>query len=191
MKQQDVLRHHCWAWDWTVRHSDPFENSLEHGLLALACSYVSRACLASLLAGVYGCGKLKAIATLLQPGAVFADDGQRFAVAIDAIRNSGMQVINHRNQAKGSISYDDLLDGRPEDTESHRASLTGDHVVKYLFTSGSTGSPKAVINTNQMICAMQAMVRDCYRYVTHTPPVVLDGAPWNHTAAGNKVSNLR
>ena len=37
---------------------------------------------------------------------------------------------------------------------------------------------------------MQAMVRDCYRYVTHTPPVVLDWAPWNHTAAGNKVSNL-
>ena len=169
------------------------ENSLEHGLLALACSYVGIPYAPvspaySLVSTDHG--KLKAITTLLQPGAVFADDGQRFAVAIDAIRNSGMQVINHRNQAKGSISYDDLLDGRPEDTESHRASLTGDHVVKYLFTSGSTGSPKAVINTNQMICAMQAMVRDCYRYVTHTPPVVLDWAPWNHTAAGNKVSNL-
>ena len=63
-------------------------------------------------------------------------------------------------------------------------------MVKYLFTSGSTGSPKAVINTNRMICAMEAMVRDCYRFVQHTPPVVLNWAPWNHTAAGNKVSYL-
>ncbi len=47
-----------------------------------------------------------------------------------------------------------------------------------------------MINTNGMICAMQAMVRDCYRFVTRTPPVVLDWAPWNHTAAGNKVSYL-
>ena len=96
-------------------------------------------------------GKLKAITTLLQPGAVFADDGQRFAVAIDAIRNSGMQVINHRNQAKGSISYDDLLDGRPEDTESHRASLDRRPRRQISVHIWLNRSPKAVINTNQMI----------------------------------------
>ena len=169
------------------------ENSLEHGLLALACTYVGIPYAPvspaySLVSTDHA--KLKAIANLLKPGAVFADDGQRFAVAIDAIRNDDMQTLNHRNKIEGSISFDDLLEGQPKDTEPHRASLTGEHVVKYLFTSGSTGSPKAVINTNRMICAMQAMVRDCYRYVTHTPPVVLDWAPWNHTAAGNKVSNL-
>lgn len=37
---------------------------------------------------------------------------------------------------------------------------------------------------------MQAMVRDCYRFVQETPPVILDWAPWNHTAAGNKVFYL-
>ena len=37
---------------------------------------------------------------------------------------------------------------------------------------------------------MQAMVRDCYRFLEHHPPVVLDWLPWNHTAAGNKVFYL-
>jgi len=73
---------------------------------------------------------------------------------------------------------------------SQRAGLTEDTVVKYLFTSGSTGSPKAVINTNGMICSMQEMVRDCYRFLNSEPPIVLDWAPWNHTAAGNKVFYL-
>lgn len=74
--------------------------------------------------------------------------------------------------------------------QKQRAGLSPDTVVKYLFTSGSTGSPKAVINTNRMICASQAMVQDCYRFLQETPPVVLDWAPWNHTASGNKVSYL-
>jgi feruloyl-CoA synthase len=80
-----------------------------------------------------------------------------------------------------------LLAGDPSGAEAARAALSDETVVKYLFTSGSTGSPKAVINTNRMICASQAMIRDCYRFVTRKPPVVLDWAPWNHTAAGNKV----
>ena len=37
---------------------------------------------------------------------------------------------------------------------------------------------------------MQAMVRDCYPYLTVEPPVVLDWMPWNHTAAGNKIFYL-
>jgi len=90
----------------------------------------------------------------------------------------------------GAKSFASLLDGEASSAESARASINSETVVKYLFTSGSTGSPKAVINTNGMICSMQAMVRDCYRFVTKVPPVVLDWAPWNHTAAGNKVSYL-
>ena len=74
--------------------------------------------------------------------------------------------------------------------DGRKLTLNPDTVVKYLFTSGSTGSPKAVINTNRMICSMQAMVRDCYRFLEHHPPVVLDWLPWNHTAAGNKVFYL-
>jgi feruloyl-CoA synthase len=169
------------------------ENSLEHALLGAACFYtgIPYAPLSpaySLVSRDHA--KLKDIAATLTPGAVFADDGAMFGPAFSAISAPGRQVICKTAPVDGAVLFDDLLSGDPVAGATARAALTGDTVVKYLFTSGSTGSPKAVINTNSMICAMQAMVRDCYRFLERQPPVVLDWAPWNHTAAGNKVSYL-
>jgi feruloyl-CoA synthase len=169
------------------------ENSLEHALLGAACFYVGIPYAPvspaySLVSKDHG--KLRGIASTLRPGAIFADDGQAFAPACAAIATEGRVVINSRNATEGAIEFDALLEADPEPAIRARAKVSPDTVVKYLFTSGSTGSPKAVINTNRMICAMQAMVRDCYRFLTKTPPVVLDWAPWNHTASGNKVSYL-
>lgn len=169
------------------------ENSLSQGLLSLACLYVGIPYAPvspaySLVSKDHG--KLKGIAALLRPGAVYADDGAAFAPACASIAAEGMQVINRQNLGDGAISFDSLRDGAVTLADDARRRINGDTVAKYLFTSGSTGSPKAVINTNAMICAMQAMVRDCYRFLVKAPPVVLDWAPWNHTAAGNKVSYL-
>ncbi len=169
------------------------ENSLEHALLGLAAIYVGvpyapLATAYSLVSEDHG--KIRDIATLLNPGAIFADDGAAYAKAVAAISAEGRAVINVRNVAAGALSFDALLDHHPAGADAARAALTPETVAKYLFTSGSTGSPKAVINTNAMICASQAMVRDCYRFLTDQPPVVLNWAPWNHTAAGNKVSYL-
>ncbi|MCR8827828.1 feruloyl-CoA synthase [Pseudosulfitobacter koreensis] len=169
------------------------ENSLEHALLGLAAVYVGvpyapLATAYSLVSEDHG--KIREIAALLNPGAVFADDGAAYARAVAAIAADGRAVINARDPAEGALSFDTLLDHAPDDADAARAALTPDTVAKYLFTSGSTGAPKAVINTNAMICSSQAMVRDCYRFLTDQPPVVLDWAPWNHTAAGNKVSYL-
>lgn len=169
------------------------ENSLEHALLGIACLYVGIPY--APVSPAYALvstdhGKLKGIAKTLNPGAIFADDGQAFAPACAAIAAAGCHVINLHNPVAGAIAYDGLLAADPAGADAARAALTGAVVAKYLFTSGSTGSPKAVINTNAMICAMQAMVRDCYRFLSDKPPVVLDWAPWNHTAAGNKVFYL-
>ncbi|MCC1493209.1 feruloyl-CoA synthase [Cognatishimia sp. F0-27] len=166
-------------------------NSLEHALLGAACFYVGIPYAPvspaySLLSKDHA--KLKDIAALLQPGAVFADDGEAFAPAVASIARPSMARISIEGQ--NTVRFGDLFEGNPEMGDAARAAVTGDTVVKYLFTSGSTGSPKAVINTNRMICSMQAMVRDCYRFLEKRPPVVLDWAPWNHTAAGNKVSYL-
>lgn len=169
------------------------ENSLEHALLGIACLYVGIPY--APVSPAYALvstdhGKLKGIAKTLKPGAIFADDGQAFAPACAAIAAAGCHVINMKNPVAGAVAYDSLLGADPAGADGARAALTGAVVAKYLFTSGSTGSPKAVINTNAMICAMQAMVRDCYRFLSDKPPVVLDWAPWNHTAAGNKVFYL-
>lgn len=166
-------------------------NSLEHGLLGLACFYVGIPYAPvspaySLVSKDHG--KLKDIAALLKPGAVYAEDSDQFAPAIASISSLQMGVIALRGAS--AVRFGDLLQGDGSAAERARAHVSSDTVVKYLFTSGSTGSPKAVINTNGMICANQAMVRDCYRFLEKRPPVVLDWAPWNHTAAGNKVSYL-
>lgn len=169
------------------------ENSLEHGILGAACFYVGIPYAPVSPAYALKSGdhaKLKDIVALLGPGAIFADDGTAFSPAIEAIAPQDCAIINVRNTMPGAIDYEMLLHGDAEGSVEARAQVSSATVVKYLFTSGSTGSPKAVINTNTMICAMQAMVRDCYRFLTHAPPVVLDWAPWNHTAAGNKVSYL-
>ncbi len=163
-------------------------NSLEHALLGAACFYVGIPYAPvspaySLVSTDHG--KLRGIAALLKPGAVYAADGAAFAAAIDAIRTPDLTVITEATE--GTTTFADLARTDPAPAVAARARIGPESVVKYLFTSGSTGSPKAVINTNAMICANQAMIRDSYRFLEKRPPVVLDWAPWNHTAAGNKV----
>ncbi len=169
------------------------ENSLEHALLGAACfctgiPYAPLSPAYSLISSDHA--KLKDIATTLQPGAIFGDDGAAFAPAFASIAADDRAVIVREGGTDDATTFTSLLKGDPKLAQAARGRLTGDTVVKYLFTSGSTGSPKAVINTNTMICAMQAMVRDCYRLYEKTPPVLLDWGPWNHTASGNKVSYL-
>ena len=166
-------------------------NSLEHGLLGVASFYVGIPYAPvspaySLVSKDHG--KLKDIAALLKPGAVYAEDGDRFATAIASISSPRMDVIALNGAS--TVQFNDLLQGDGQAAERARSEVSSETVVKYLFTSGSTGFPKAVINTNRMICTNQAMVRDCYRFLEKRPPVVLDWAPWNHTAAGNKVFYL-
>jgi feruloyl-CoA synthase len=54
-----------------------------------------------------------------------------------------------------------------------------------LFTSGSTGNPKAVINTQRMWCSNQEMICTALAYFRDEPPTIVDWAPWHHTAGGN------
>jgi feruloyl-CoA synthase len=57
--------------------------------------------------------------------------------------------------------------------------------VKFLFTSGSTKLPKAVINTQRMICSNQQQILQSMPTAFQSPPVLVDWLPWHHTAGGN------
>ncbi|WP_296445307.1 feruloyl-CoA synthase, partial [Rhodoferax sp. UBA5149] len=60
-----------------------------------------------------------------------------------------------------------------------------DTIAKFLFTSGSTKLPKAVINTHRMWCANQQQLRQSLAVLADEPPVLVDWLPWNHTFGGN------
>jgi len=152
-------------------------NDIEHGLLHLGAMYVGIPYAPispaySLLSTDFA--KLKAIFALLTPGLVYASDRAAFGKAV-AAACGGTEVIYHLPVAEPSRAVD----------EAHER-VAPDTIVKFLFTSGSTGAPKAVINTQRMWCANQAMVDRIFPFFRDEPPVLVDWAPWHHTAAGNK-----
>ena len=171
-------------------------NDIEHALLGLAAQYVGipYASISPAYAQVSGdYGKLKGIVDLLTPGLAFAADGKPFAPAIIAAVPPDVPIVTVVNPIAGrqGLSFAELAATPPtQAADAAHARVGPDTIAKFLFTSGSTGSPKAVINTQRMITANQEMVRDCFAYMRDEPPIVLDWAPWNHTAGGNKVFNM-
>jgi len=166
-------------------------NDIAHALLQLGALYagipyapVSPAY--SLLSADFG--KLRHVLRLLTPGLVFAADGAPFARAIEAALPPDAELVVERNAPAGrpATPFEALLAHPvgPEVDAAH-ARVGPETIAKFLFTSGSTGAPKAVINTQRMWCANQAMIRTMLAYFRDEPPVLVDWAPWHHTAAGN------
>lgn len=167
------------------------ENSLEHALLALGCLY----------AGVPYCSvspaystvsqdydKLRHVLATLTPGMVFAADAQRYAKAIAATVDAGTEVVLVQGELAGRAhtSFASLLATRPTPAIDAAMQATGpDTITKFLFTSGSTKLPKAVINTHGMWCANQQQMRQSMPVLAEEPPVLVDWLPWNHTFGGN------
>ncbi|CAN5252214.1 AMP-binding protein [soil metagenome] len=167
-------------------------NSIAHGLMALGAQYVGIPSAA--LAPAYssmpsGFGKLREVAAQITPGAVFADDVDACAAAI-AAAFPGLPRLGLAG-ADRARDWDDLINTPvTEAVDAANRSTGPDTVAKFLFTSGTTGSPKAVVQTQRMLCSNMEMVRDCYTFFEKEPPVLLDWAPWNHVASGNKVFNM-
>jgi feruloyl-CoA synthase len=166
-------------------------NSIDHALLAFGALYagipfcpVSPAY--SLISRDYG--KLGFVIKLLTPGLVFADDATKFADALSANVAADIEIVASRGDVPGRelTRLSDLL-ATPEHPglDSAHDAIGPDTTAKFLLTSGSTGSPKAVINTQRMICANQVMLRQTLAFLKDEPPVIVDWLPWNHTFGGN------
>lgn len=166
-------------------------NGIEHGLIALGAQIagipfapVSPAY--SLVSQDHA--KLKHIFGLLAPGLVFAADGTMFAKALRAVMRPGTDLVVARNPVDGfaCVMFDEMSRTSPgAKVDQARAAIDGDTVAKFLFTSGSTGMPKAVINTHRMIACNQVMIGSALAFLGDEPPVLVDWLPWNHTAGGN------
>jgi feruloyl-CoA synthase len=166
-------------------------NDLEHALLGLAAMYVGIPY--APISPAYSLvsrdhGRLRHIFSLLTPGLVFACDGQMYQTAIEAVVPADVEVIATRNpppNRKTSL-FADLLAAAPSAAvDAAHGGVGPDTIAKFLFTSGSTGMPKGVINTQRMWCSNQVMIRTLLAFFQDEPPVIVDWAPWHHTAGGN------
>ena len=171
-------------------------NSLEHALLTMAAMQVGAP--AAPVSPAYSLvsrdhAKLRHVFDLVRPGLVFVQDGPPFDRALAALDLSGVTVVHVERAPTGlaSIPWAFLVGTRPTDAVLARLATVGpDTVGKLLFTSGSTGMPKAVPNTQRMMCANLVMYLQCRpRDPSDPPPQLLDWLPWNHTMGGNALFN--
>ena len=166
------------------------ENSLEHAMLALGCMlagvpFVPTSPPYSLVSVDYD--KLKHVLKTVTPALVFAQD-ERYAKAITATMGNDIEVVMASGSVPGrtTTSFAQLCATAATPAVDQAMAATGpDTIVKFLFTSGSTKLPKAVINTNRMCCANQQQMTQSMPVLAEKPLVLVDWLPWNHTFGGN------
>jgi feruloyl-CoA synthase len=158
-------------------------NSIAHAQVALAALYVGipYAPISPALVS-NDSGALQRAIDLLTPGLVFVEDAERFAEAI-AVQDS-VEILAAADLA--------TLFATPETPalDAAHAAVGPDTIAKFMFTSGSTARPKAVITTHRMLCANQAMIASSLRFLRDEPPVLVDWLPWHHSFGGNQNFHL-
>jgi len=171
------------------------ENSIGHALLALAAMHVGIPVAPvspaySLMSRDFG--RLRAAIALLRPGLVYVEDPRRFMPALRAIDWQGAEWVSTVQTGEAGFTPLEQLASASEDGAVERAfrALRPDSIAKILLTSGSTGEPKGVINTQRMLCANQQQLLQIWPLLSREPPILCDWLPWNHTFGGNHNFNL-
>jgi feruloyl-CoA synthase len=166
-------------------------NSVDHALLSLAGMAVGApACPVSTAYSLISqdLGRLSYAFDLLTPGLVFAADGRAYGRALSTAKERGVEIVvgDESAEALGATPFSNLV-GRPISSAalSARAEVGPDSIAKFLLTSGSTGFPKAVTNTQRMLCSNQAMLGEALAFLKDEPPVLVDWLPWAHTFGSN------
>ena len=171
------------------------DNAIDHALLMLGALHVGVPVAPispaySLMSKDYA--KVKAIAGLLKPGLVYAADGAKFAGVLQAVDFGGAEIVLGATPPAGlkATAFSDLRQAPGAEVARAFAAVAPDTIAKFLFTSGSTGEPKGVINTQRMLCSNQQAIRQVWPFLAATPPVIVDWLPWNHTFGANHNFNM-
>jgi feruloyl-CoA synthase len=167
------------------------ENSIDCALMTLAAMWVGIP--ASPISPAYALkavefSKLSGVIGSLGPGALYVADGQRYGAAARGASPDGLQIISAGAPVAGRAT---ILLAELRKTEAGAAELaanaavTGETIAKIMFTSGSSGAPKAVIQPHRMLAANRQQNAQAYPFMLAAPPVMVDWLPWHHTFGGN------
>ncbi|MGH9759917.1 MAG: AMP-binding protein, partial [Blastocatellia bacterium] len=167
-------------------------NSINHALVALAAMHVGVPVAPispaySLMSQDFV--KLRSAFSLLEPEVVFAENAKQFAPAIDALCDYHFELVvaaGGEHLSKAALTLAELSEKEnPEAVDLAFRKVGPDTIAKFLLTSGSTGEPKAVVNTQRMLCSNQQSLTQAWPFLDEEPPVLVDWLPWNHTFGGN------
>lgn len=166
-------------------------NDLEHQWIGLAAMhigvpYAPVSPAYSLVSSDFA--NLKHIFGKLTPGLIFIHDARPFARAIEQVVPPDVEIVVVKNPPAGrkvTLFADLMATEATSAVDEAFAKVGPDTIAKFMFTSGSTGQPKGVINTQRMLTSNQEMILSALAYFRDEPPIVLDWAPWHHTAGGN------
>jgi feruloyl-CoA synthase len=165
------------------------ENSLEHALLALASvhigiTYTSISPPYSLVSNDFG--KLKHCLELMTPKVIFAQSGKVYQKAIEFAKTLFPETIVVTADGEDGVYFQEILYTKASaDVNIASAKVNADTIAKVLFTSGSTGLPKGVMNHHGMWCANLQQITQVLPFMQLHPPVFIDWLPWNHTFGSN------
>nr|WP_299418496.1 feruloyl-CoA synthase [uncultured Emticicia sp.] len=165
------------------------ENSLEHALLALASvhigiTYTSISPPYSLVSDDFG--KLSHCLELMTPKVIFAQSGKVYQKAIELSKILFLEATIITVDGENGIYFQEMLNTKATaDVDAAAAKVNADTIAKVLFTSGSTGLPKGVMNHQGMWCANLQQITQVLPFMQQQSPVFIDWLPWNHTFGSN------